>query len=117
MSLGSNLSRSMLRNVRSSTLRSISLPSRAVIPFTSRQISSKPPNFDVKNPSHASTNPDHVIPYPKDESDGRNIKNDVGHNTTGGKVGRHTQRTLASFSMVSNKNGEIRRAHGSGRNR
>lgn len=38
-----------------------------------------------------------IVPYPEDSS--RHPRDDVGHNTTGGRVGRHTQRTLASFSM------------------
>ena len=45
----------------------------------------------------ASTKDDVVVPYPEDSS--RHPRDDVGHNTTGGRVGRHTQRTLASFSM------------------
>ncbi|KAI3479772.1 hypothetical protein L1887_58167 [Cichorium endivia] len=45
----------------------------------------------------ASTKDDVVVPYPEDSS--RHPADDVGHNTTGGRVGRHTQRTLASFSM------------------
>ncbi|PWZ02943.1 NAD(P)-binding protein [Testicularia cyperi] len=45
----------------------------------------------------ARTDDDVVVPYPKDSS--RHPRDDVGHNTTGGRVGRHTQRTLASFSM------------------
>lgn len=51
----------------------------------------------IKTPPFASTDDDVVVPYPEDSS--RHPRDDVGHNTTGGRVGRHTQRTLASFSM------------------
>lgn len=45
----------------------------------------------------ARTQDEVIVPYPEDSS--RHPRDDVGHNTTGGRVGRHTQRTLASFSM------------------
>lgn len=94
-------SRSLLRTARCTIKPSFSSTSRSILPSI-RQISSKQPlQNDVKNPSHASTNPEHIIPYPEDDSKGRDIKNDVGHDTTGGKVGRHTKRTLSTFSMVS----------------
>lgn len=50
---------------------------------------------EVEKPTHASTH-DHVIPYPEDHE---RDPTDVGHSTTGGKVGPHSKRTLASLSM------------------
>ncbi|KAK0525376.1 hypothetical protein OC842_005520 [Tilletia horrida] len=50
---------------------------------------------EVEKPTHASTD-DHVIPYPEDHE---RDPTDVGHSTTGGKVGPHSKRTLASLSM------------------
>ena len=45
----------------------------------------------------ATTQDDVIVPYPEDSS--RHPRDDVGHNTTGGRVGRHTRRTLANFSL------------------
>ncbi|EPQ31965.1 uncharacterized protein PFL1_00164 [Pseudozyma flocculosa PF-1] len=51
----------------------------------------------LDKPPFARTVDEVTIPYPDDST--RHPSKDVGHSTTGGKVGRHTQRTLASFSM------------------
>ncbi|GAA94949.1 uncharacterized protein L969DRAFT_52995 [Mixia osmundae IAM 14324] len=60
--------------------------------LSSTAIRREPP---TDNPSHASMI-DHVTDYPHiHERD----PDDHGHNTTGGGVGRHTSRTLASLSM------------------
>lgn len=81
------------RSARPSTLpRTFASSSRSL---------SKGNNFGKAKPldtaPFASTKDDVVVPYPEDSS--RHPRDDVGHNTTGGRVGRHTQRTLASFSM------------------
>ena len=62
-----------------------------------RDLHRSPGLSDTDKPTHASVD-DHVIPYPEDHE---RDPTDVGHSTTGGKVGPHTKRTLATFSMVS----------------
>ncbi|KDN44545.1 NAD(P)-binding protein [Tilletiaria anomala UBC 951] len=71
--------------------------SGAVPNVDQRRITTSSMGRDAEKPTHASTD-EHIVPYPDlHERD----PDDIGHSTTGGKVGPHTKRTLASFSMDS----------------
>ncbi len=70
-------------------------PPRATLPPLARTIHSGRPVYETDKPTHASVE-EHIIPYPEDHE---RDPSDVGHSTTGGKVGPHTKRTLATFSM------------------
>ncbi|BGP50169.1 hypothetical protein JCM10450v2_006080 [Rhodotorula kratochvilovae] len=83
-----------------------SLPRTPVAPLATvetaphrRGVSSTAPAFDPQEPSHAAVKEDIIIPYP-DES--AFPPDDLGHSMDGPDVdvGRHTRRTLASFSMT-----------------
>lgn len=73
----------------------------AVLPRSaSRALSSSVRRASDKAPSHAAVNARLSRASNKLEAD---ANEHIGHDTTGSqrKVGKHTQRTLASFSMVS----------------
>ncbi|GAA5874589.1 hypothetical protein JCM8547_002197 [Rhodosporidiobolus lusitaniae] len=73
---------------------------RAVLATPHRFVSTTPAVEDeAKEPAHAAVKEDIVIPYP-DESEFK--PGDIGHSMEGPDVdvGRHTRRTLASFSMT-----------------
>ncbi|GJN92938.1 hypothetical protein Rhopal_005982-T1 [Rhodotorula paludigena] len=101
--LSSALKQALPRRSFASSARAF-LPRTPATPLTTtpkparRGVVSTPVVFDPQEPSHAAVREDITIPYP-DEKDFH--PGDLGHSMEGPDVdvGRHTRRTLASFSM------------------
>ncbi|GAA6017623.1 hypothetical protein JCM10207_001227 [Rhodosporidiobolus poonsookiae] len=96
--LASSLKAAAPRRAFSSIPRTVP---RAALPSARRSIASTPQVLEPESqePSHAAIKEDIVQPYPE-ESEFK--KGDLGHSMEGPDVdvGRHTRRTLASFSMT-----------------